>query len=269
MSATAVDIAYFDPRRIKDGAVILAIGRRGTGKSTLIADLLSYKRDIKRGVCVSATERANEFWAKHIPPCFIHYEYSDAVLEHLFEMQRKVKQLTGEVEPSFCVLDDVLYDRAFVKSKQARQLLMNGRHDKIFTIISAQYLMDLAPSLRAQVDYVFALRDPIRANREKLHMYFAGQFPTFASFDEVFQACTESNECMVLDQNCLSYKLSDAVSFYRATPNLEYRIGASEYWKYSERKSSGAGGGDDAACDEGTNNNNAGRMLVRTRYPKK
>jgi hypothetical protein len=65
----------------------------------------------------------------------------------------RTQQLTGEVEPSFCVLDDVLYDRAFFKSKQ-RQLLMNGRHDKIFTVISAQYLMDLAPSLRAQVDYV-------------------------------------------------------------------------------------------------------------------
>ena len=239
---------------------MLAVGRRGTGKSTLIADILSYKREIKRGVCVSATERANEFWGKHIPPCFIHFEYTDSVLDHLFEMQRKVKQLTGEVEPAFCVLDDVLYDRAFIKSKQARQLLMNGRHDKIFTVISAQYLMDVSPALRAQVDYVIALREPIRSNREKLWMNFAGQFATFAAFDEVFQACTENNECIVLDQNCLSYNLSDSVFFYRATPELEYRIGASEYWRYSERHE---------RRDDSGETDKPARLLVRKRYPRK
>lgn len=263
MATGAIDIKYFDPRVIKDGAVILAIGRRGTGKSTLIADLLSYKRDIKRGVCVSATERANEFWGKHIPKCFIHYEYTDAVLEQLFDMQKKIKNATGEVEPAFCVLDDVLYDRAFVKSKQARQLLMNGRHDKITTIISCQYLMDLAPALRAQVDYVVALREPIRANREKLWLYFAGQFPTFAAFDEVFQACTEGNECIVLDQSCLSYKLSDAVYFYRATPNLQYHIGAPEYWKFSERKEH-----HHSSRDEEQDSRKAAHTLIRKRYPR-
>lgn len=121
-----VDIKYWDPSTMREGAVVLVIGRRGSGKSTVAEDILSYRRNVKRGVCVSATEKANPFWGKHIPPCFIHYEYSDDITRDLFKMQRKVKKKTGEVQPAFAIYDDLMFDKSFVKSKWTRRIFMNG-----------------------------------------------------------------------------------------------------------------------------------------------
>ena len=60
-------------------------------------------------------------------------------------------------------------------------------------------------------------------------------FPTFASFDEVMKQCTQDREAMVIDQGSLSYNISDSVYFYKATPDLKYKVGAQEYWDFSDR----------------------------------
>lgn len=94
---------------MRDGAVVLIVGRRGSGKSTVAEDIMSYKRQVQRGVCVSATEKANSFWSPHIPQCFIHYAYDDAITKDLFRMQKKVKKKTGSVEPAFAIYDDLMF----------------------------------------------------------------------------------------------------------------------------------------------------------------
>lgn len=230
------NIEWFDPTSMRPGAVVLIVGRRGSGKSTLAADIMSYARGCKRGICISGTERANPFWHSYIPSCFIHYEYSDKVTKSLFSMQKKCKERLGYVEPAFAIYDDVMFDKKFMKSEWTRRVFMNGRHDGIFTLVTAQWLMDVPPDLRANVDYTIVLRDNIRANRERVYKYFAGMFDTFAAFDEVMKQCTENREAMVIDQGCLSHNISDSVFFYKATPDLHYKIGAPEYWEYSRLK---------------------------------
>jgi ABC-type cobalamin/Fe3+-siderophores transport system ATPase subunit len=121
-----IDIGYFNPATMREGAVVLVIGRRGSGKSTLAADIMSYQRHSKRGVCVSGTEKANPFWHKHIPECFIYYDYSDNVTKEIFKMQKKVKKKTGFNEPAFAIYDDCMFDKDFMKSKLTRQIFMNG-----------------------------------------------------------------------------------------------------------------------------------------------
>ena len=164
-----IDITYFNPANMRPGAVVLIVGRRGSGKSTLAKDIMSYQRHCKRGVCVSATERANPFWKEAIPKCFIHYEYSDNVTKELFKMQKKVKKKLGYNEDAFAIYDDCMFDRSFMKSKLTRRVFMNGRHQKIFTLVTAQWVMDVPPDMRANVDYTIVLRDNIRANRERIY----------------------------------------------------------------------------------------------------
>ena len=258
------NIRYFDPSQIKPGAVVLILGRRGAGKSTVAEDLLSYHRDCSRGLCISATERSNGFWTKHIPQCFIHYEYSDDYTKQLFRQQMKIKKETGTIPPVFAIFDDLLFDKSFSKSKQTRKLLMNGRHSNIFTIISAQYLMDIGPDLRSNIDYVFVLRDNIRSNREKVYQYFAGVFPDYQRFEDVMLACTQDNEALVLDQSSLSYNVTDCVFFYKATPNLRYRLCDQRYWDFSASRKAGSESDD----GEEAVTKNPNRTVVRKRYPK-
>ena len=141
---------------------------------------------------------------------------------------------------------------------------MNGRHDKIFTIVTAQWIMDVPPDLRANIDYVICLRDNIKVNRERIYTYFAGVFPSFAAFDEVMKACTAEHECLVIDQTTLSYDINDCVFFYKATPNLKYKLGAPEYWRFSSENPSKHGDDD----DDDEEDNYVKKVRVKKRYPQ-
>lgn len=49
----------FDPSTIDHCRIIVMIGKRGTGKSTLVTDILSHHQSIPHGIVMSATEESN------------------------------------------------------------------------------------------------------------------------------------------------------------------------------------------------------------------
>ena len=62
-----IQLRRFDPSKIGTDKVCVVIGKRGTGKSTLVTDLLYHKRDIPVGIVMSATEEGNHYYK----PCNI------------------------------------------------------------------------------------------------------------------------------------------------------------------------------------------------------
>ena len=79
----------FKPNESK-GPVIVLIGRRDTGKSFLVRDLLYYHQDIPIGTVISGTEEGNGFYGKMVPKLFIHNEYNTAIIENILKRQRGV-----------------------------------------------------------------------------------------------------------------------------------------------------------------------------------
>ena len=69
--------------------VIVMIGKRNTGKSFLVKDLLYYKKDLPIGTVISGTEGANEFYSKIVPPLFIHEEFKPHIVTNLLARQKK------------------------------------------------------------------------------------------------------------------------------------------------------------------------------------
>jgi hypothetical protein len=122
-----------------------------------------------------------------------------------------------------------------MKDTCIRQCFMNGRHWKIFFMLTMQYCMDLTPDLRANVDYVFILRENIVQNREKLYKSFFGVFPTLAMFAQVMDACTENYECLVLDNTSKSNKIQDCVFWYKAKIRKNFKIGSPAMWAHHKR----------------------------------
>jgi hypothetical protein len=116
-----------------------------------------------------------------------------------------------------------------------RQLFMNGRHWKIFFMMTTQYCMDMTPMIRTNVDYVFALRDNVRQNRENLYKAFFGVFPNFDQFCQVMDACTENYECLVLDNTSKSNKITDCVFWYKAPIRRNFHVGGPAFWQYHQR----------------------------------
>jgi len=133
---------------------------------------------------------------------------------------------------SYLLLDDCLYDSAWVKDTNIRSFFLNGRHKDLLLIITMQYVMGIPPLLRTNIDYVFILREPYVQNRRRIFENFAGVFPTFEIFCQVMDQCTEDYQCLVIHTNSKSNKLEDQVYWYKAEQHDDFRIGAEEYWKY-------------------------------------
>jgi hypothetical protein len=234
----------FKPNESK-GPVIVLIGRRDTGKSFLVRDLLFYHQDIPIGTVISGTEEGNGFYGRMVPRLFIHNEYNTAIIENILRRQKGVlKQIKKEMEQfkrstidprTFVILDDCLYDNTWAKDKMMRLLFMNGRHWKVMLLITMQYPLGIPPTLRTNIDYVFILREPYIANRKRIYENYAGMFPTFESFCQVMDQCTENFECLVINNNAKSNKLQDQVFWYKADPHNDFRLGAREFWEMSQK----------------------------------
>ena len=245
-----LNLKKFDMKRItflkneNKGPVIVLIGRRDTGKSFLVKDLLFHHCDIPLGTVISGTEAGNGFYSAHVPKLFIHDEYNTSIIENILKRQKVViKQVNKQIEihksskidpRAFVILDDCLYDNGWARDKMMRLLFMNGRHWKIMLVITMQYPLGIPPTLRTNIDYVFILREPYIANRKRIYENYAGMFPTFESFCQVMDQCTENFECLVIDNNVKSNQLQEQIFWYKAQERRHFKLGAKEFWDMSK-----------------------------------
>lgn len=245
-----LDLKKFDMRAItfkpdeNKGPVIVLIGRRDTGKSVLVEDLLYHHQDIPIGTVISGSEAANGFYSAHVPKLFIHDEYTPVLIENVIRRQRAVlQQVKGEIEKTgrrqidpraFVILDDCLYDQGWTKDKLMRMLFMNGRHWKVMLIITMQYPLGIGPNLRTNIDYVFILREPYMTNRKRIWENYASMFPTLESFSTVMDQTTQNFECLVINNNAKSNRIVDQIFWYKAEQRPAYKIGSQQFWEISK-----------------------------------
>jgi hypothetical protein len=246
-SAMNVSLRKFDMKKIPQDAVAVFIGRRRTGKSTLVRDLLFHHQDMPLGTVISGTEESNSFYGKMIPPLFIHGEFAPIILANFCKRQKLImSKIMGEkaqfgenfksrYDPrSFMILDDCMYDDSWTHDKNIRYLFMNGRWLKVFFLITMQYPLGIQPALRTNVDYVFILREPYMTNRKRIFDNYGSAFPSFEFFCQVMDQCTTNYECLVIDNTSQSNKLEDCIFWYKAEMHGDFRIGAPEFWQHSE-----------------------------------
>ena len=271
-----LELRKFDMRQISfkahenKGPVVVLIGRRDTGKSYLVRDLLYYQQDIPIGTVISGTEAGNSFYSEHIPKVFIHDEYNQSIIENILKRQKQcMKQVQKEVmtykrsniDPrTFVILDDCLYDAGWTKDKLMRLLFMNGRHWKVMLIITMQYPLGIPPNLRTNIDFVFILREPYINNRKRIYENYAGMFPTFESFCQVMDQCTENFECLVINNNAKSNKLTDQIFWYKAEAHPTFKLGSKEFWEMSKQLGSDD---EDEAYDPKAGKKNAVKIQVK------
>lgn len=247
-----LQLKKFDMSSIASDKVVVFIGKRNTGKSYLVKDLLYYQQRIPVGTVISATEMANNFYGDMVPPIFIHNEYNEDVIERVLIRQQKLLQKKREQDKktnvigkknidmnAFLILDDCLYDSSWTKSKFVRSVFMNGRHFKLLFLITMQYALGIPPNLRTNIDYVFILRENIVQNRRRLYECYAGMFPTFEVFNAVMDQCTENYECLVINNNAKSNKIEDQVFWYKAQTHPPFKLGSKDIWAYSNKNYNG------------------------------
>lgn len=231
----SVRIKKFDPRTVKEHRISFLIGKRHTGKSVLMVDLLSKMTPPDFVMGFSPTDDTIEVFKKFMPQTCIFNQFSHEKLERLLSLQRELIR-RGKKRSVLLVLDDCLYQKGVLKSQAMRDLFFNGRHLNVGLICACQYLMDIAPELRTNIDYLFSMRENTICNRQKLHKYFFGQFARFDEFDSVMSACTQNYSALVMDSTISSTKREDCIFWYRAcTSSPDFKLGKSVIWKLAEK----------------------------------
>jgi Poxvirus A32 protein len=235
-SATgSMSIRKFSPKCMCDHPVILMVAKRRSGKSELIKDILYHLRNkIKAGVAMSGTEVGNGFYSSFLPRLFVYHDFDVPALERLLARQKKMKN-AGKAEPVFVILDDLAFDKKILGSKIIRELVFNGRHFFCTVIIAVQYLVDLGPSLRTNIDFVFCLKETMQ--RERLFRTFFPMVGSLSSFNQLMNVCTDNFGALVLDNTTHSSELKDMLYWYRAKIDRKpFKIGHPAAWAFSAQR---------------------------------
>jgi hypothetical protein len=236
-----IKLKKFDIEHMSDDCVIAMLGKRRSGKSQLMKDIMYRKQHMPVGTVISPTEPSNEFFCDFIPPIFIHEDYHPNIVDRFVTRQRNmVAKMKSEynqtggssIDPrGFLILDDCLYNNSWTREKSMRYIFQNGRHAKILFIFSMQYPMGVTPDMRTNIDYAFIFRENNVKNRQRIYENYAGVFPTFDIFCQVLDQCTENYECLVIDNTSRSNKLEDNVFWYKAEfPLPSFKLGRPEFW---------------------------------------
>lgn len=240
----SIELKEFDMSSIKEPANCLWVGKRKTGKSFCVRDFLWHHQDIPVCTVISGSEDSNEFYKELVPPMLIHPDYTPEIIENVLERQQRViekKQRNPEKYSSMdprqiLIMDDLMHNvKDWIKDKNIRYISMNGRHKKMFWLLTMQYVFGIPPAFRTNIDYVFIMRENIHQNKKRLYDAFCGMFPSLDVFSMVLDRVTENFGCMVIVNCSRSNKLTDQVFWYRAKQRPSFRLCAPIVWAHQQR----------------------------------
>ena len=230
-----INLRKFDMKKVKKDTICALLAPRNSGKSFLVRDILYHHRDLSAGLVISKTDHMAHFYDKFIPSMLIHDTYNPDLIDNLFKRQKKALAESWRNPYCFLIFDDTLSEASiWKKDPRVKEIFFNGRHYKIFFILTMQAPLGITPELRGNIDYTFILRTNNTQDRKKLYEHYAGVFPTREIFEKVLDACTENYGCLVIDNTNKSNKLEDSVFFYKADAHDDLKICDEAFWRKSE-----------------------------------
>ena len=236
-----VRLRKLDAKRIPEHRVLLLVGKRGSGKTVLLLDLLYSMRDrFDIGIMCSPTQSTVESFERIMPSSLIYNDYDAAAIGRMIDMQRARQRSGKPLKRVFIVLDDCAYDRNMFNSKgvHMRQIFYNGRHLGITLLLCMQAAIDgMPPAMRGNVDLLFTCRDMILTNQERLHKHYFGQIASFDAFQKIFTECTKDHEVLVSDSTGKgSDDPTSSLFWYKARlPLPPFRLCAPWVWRLHQQ----------------------------------
>jgi hypothetical protein len=237
--------------QLRSTSCCMVVGRRGTGKTVLMKNLAYHMfadkclggEEIDMAVVFSPTEKMQHVFDTFVPKCFIYTEYREDIIEMLLATQRALLEKNGHTKTILLILDDLAYDKKFFSTKAFRELVMNGRHCKIFIMCAVQYVIDIPPAIRGNIDVTFAMADNSAQNRDKLWANLFSQVPK-RDFPRIFEKATHNRTAIVSLNSSNSTKIEDTLFCYRADPENcpdKFMLGRPVFWKMNDFCSGGQG----------------------------
>lgn len=205
------------------------IAKRGSGKSWKIGTIIKHFENIPLKIIFSSREQDNPYYSVHFPDACIYYKYDNLIIEKLLRRQELVLQKIREQEdnaninPSVLVVFDDCFANGGILTKDPLiyDLLLNGRHKHITYILAMQCPLVIEKKIRLNFDYVFLLAEDFIPNQKTVYKHYAGMFPNFNSFKQVFCQLTENYGAMVIKNRCDATILFDRIAYYETPENFD------------------------------------------------
>lgn len=229
---------YVNPR-------IAMIAKSGSGKSWVIREILYYlsKTNIPAGTVIAPTDKMTKFFDDIVPPSFIHHEYNENIIPKILSRQKYIieknetrkKEGKKKIDPrAFLVMDDCMSSKhLWLKDPNVLSIFNEGRHYQLTFILAMQYAIGIQPELRNNFDFIFLLGEDTYSSRKKIYEHYAGIFPKFDIFDQVFNQVTDDYGCMVLDNRIRSTDIQKKVFWFKSKPTPAFKVGIPKAIKFN------------------------------------
>ena len=258
--ADRLPIKHFQFNMFVSDPAIVMVAKRGSGKSICVRAILDYFKDIPVGLIIAPTDRMNCFYGKWFPDSYIFYTYKSEIIEKVLARQRIIidknkKRIKENIERekqgkklrkmidtrSFVVMDDCLGQKgSWVRDPSIQEMLFNGRHYKIMYILTMQFPLGITPELRSNFDYVFLLAEDYISNLKRIYDHYAGMFPSFDSFRQVFSQLTSDYGSMVIVNRGVRKTLFEKIFYYKAPifddeSGIDTNMGCKQFQKFHKK----------------------------------
>jgi len=209
----------FNPEEMRENYTAMIVAKRGSGKSTLIKDLVMETNVQFDQVIVFSDTAFNKFYDGWVDE--IYQAFEPEVLEVLLLEQTLAP---AEERPTILIIIDDTSKEDIYSSPVLSKLFTQGRHFGISVILSLQKLQMTNTTTRENVDYVFILSQYNKKTIDTIieeYMDFSD-----AKFDrkykyklrsrEILDHYTQDFNLLVRDTVARSHKVEDVLFSYRA-----------------------------------------------------
>jgi len=242
--ASRLRFQKFNLKDMCEHATIALIAKRASGKSVLVKEIMKMKKHIPSSVVICKTEKLNRSYGDNIPDSYIYYDFDTEILSRIFMRQRRLisdnekrKKRNKRLKDDrvLLIMDDCMSNKNWVKDPNILELFFNGRHYHISFILTMQYSKGIPPEMRSNLDYIFLLAEDFISNRKRLYDDYAGMFPSFDIFQQVFTELTDNYGCMVINNRVHSKNIEDKVFWYKANMENNFEMGGTRYKNFHKK----------------------------------
>ena len=185
----------------------LFLGRRNTGKSTLMIHLLRTLAKAQKfaWVCVYSSTSFTGQWAAIVGESNVEAVFDTEELEAILESQASIRSRGGKNE-GLVILDDCLGSVSFQNDLWTR-IASSGRHYGLTFWVSAQHLFKLPPVVRSNADYTYILGVQPDRVVKALHEEGGGLGLDLPAFRERVAAAVRDYGALVVDSHDQAHPL--------------------------------------------------------------
>ena len=176
----------------------LICGLRGTGKTTLVYDIIDHCN--LKGMHVKVLTLNKQEYPHRADEVIECKDDVTGTVESIMDEQKN-QALQSQIQKTTCkklllVLDDCMWSRSFVSSQILKQIVLNSRHYYTSVLITTQFMQGIPMFVRANLDYVFMYNTDLRS-RQLLHRNTIYEY-SFSVFEGICTAMKDY-ECLVIN----------------------------------------------------------------------